>query len=107
MLTAHRFKVVVFVLPIAIVLPLQMKVDLKTQVVFPFALEIPLCAFAIVRLVYLHKALDAQDQTWQAVNWQVWTAISMFLGTVAANIPSLKIFLKGAIAASSNSVRLC
>lgn len=72
-----------------------MYMDLKAQIIFPFALEIPLCVFAIVRLIYLRRAVAAEDHTWHSVHWQVWTQISMHLGVVAANIPCLKMFLKG------------
>lgn len=69
--------------------------SLKAHVIFPFALELPLCAFAIVRLINVHKAYSTDDPTWADVDAQIWTQISMHLGVVAANIPCLKIFLKG------------
>jgi hypothetical protein len=85
----------IFILPVIIVLPLQMNSDLKAQVVFPFTLELPLCAFAIVRLIYTCGTYAADDHTWANTNAQIWTQICMHLGVVAASIPCLKMFLKG------------
>lgn len=86
---------VILGLPVIIIQPLQMRTSRKLQAVAAFAFQLPPCAFAIVRLVYLHRALDSNDQTWHAVDWQVWTQINMHFSVVAANMPCLKIFLEG------------
>lgn len=86
---------VILVLPIVIVHPLLMPVGRKFQAVSAFTFQLPACAFAVVRLVYLHQAYRAEDYTWAAVEWQKWTAINMHFNVVAANIPCLKVFLVG------------
>ena len=78
-----------------IIQPLQMPRARKLQAVSAFLLQIPTCAFAIVRLVYLHRAYNSMDHTWVAVDWQVWTAVNMHFNVIAANVPCLKIFFDG------------
>ena len=81
-----------------------MTTDLKTQIVFPFALELVLIAFAIVRLIYIRGVYAAADHTWQNTEASIWTQICMHLGVVAANIPCLKMFLKGEYGRSDYSI---
>ena len=82
--------------PITIVSPLQMSNGRKLKAISAFVFQIPLCVFAAVRLMYLHRALRSQDQTWHSVDWQIWTQINLHFSVVAANMPCLNIFLEGA-----------
>ena len=88
-------RLVILVLPIVIVQPLLMPAGRKLQAVSAFTSQLPACAFAVIRLLYLHQAHKADDYTWAAVEWQKWTAINMHFNVVAANIPCLKVFLVG------------
>jgi hypothetical protein len=81
--------------PITIVSPLQMSSGRKLKAISAFIFQIPLCVFAAVRLMYLHRALGSQDQTWHSVDWQIWTQINLHFSIVAANMPCLNIFLEG------------
>lgn len=83
--------------PITIVSPLQMSAGRKMKAISAFVFQIPLCVFAAIRLMYLHRAMGSQDQTWHSVDWQVWTQINLHFSVVAANMPCLNIFLEGAI----------
>lgn len=86
----------ILALPVVIVWPLQMGPGRKLQAIAAFIFQLPPCVFALIRLVYLHRALDAKDDyTWHAVNWQIWTQINLHFSIVAANMPCLKIFLEG------------
>ena len=78
-----------------IVFPLNMEVSRKIQAIAAFAFQLPPIAFAIVRLIYIHRALAAEDQTWAAVEWQIWAQVNMHFNIVAANMPCLRIFLEG------------
>ena len=92
---------VILALPIVIVYPLQMRVDRKIQTISAFGFQIPTCVFAIVRLIYLHRALNAEDHTWEAVQWQIWTAVNLHFNVVAANVPCLKVFIEGTLIVAS------
>jgi hypothetical protein len=82
--------------PISIIGPLQMSSGRKLKAISAFAFQIPLCGFAAIRLTYLHRALRSQDQTWNSVDWQIWTQINLHFSIVAANMPCLNVFLEGA-----------
>jgi hypothetical protein len=82
--------------PITIVSPLQMSTGRKLKAISAFIFQLPLCVFAAIRLVYLHRALGSRDQTWHSVDWQIWTQINLHFSIVAANIPCLNTFLEGA-----------
>jgi len=83
----------ILALPIVLVTPLQMPVGRKFQAIAAFAFQIPACIFAIVRVIHLHKALSAQDHTWAAVDWQIWTSVSVNFNVIAASIPCLKMLV--------------
>ena len=82
-------------LPVIIVSPLQMKMHRKLQAIAAFAFQLPPCVFAVVRLVYLRRAIGTDDSTWLGVDWQIWTQINMHFSIVSANMPCLKIFMEG------------
>jgi hypothetical protein len=76
----------------------------KIKAISAFAFQIPLCVFAAIRLMCLHRALRSQDQTWHSVDWQIWTQINLQFSIVAANMPCLNIFLEGAFTMGSWAV---
>ena len=77
-----------------------MRTGRKVQAIFAFAFQLPPCAFAIIRLVYLHRSLGAQDHTWENVDTHIWTQINVHFNVIAANIPCLRMFLEGALMVS-------
>lgn len=88
---------VIVAMPVMIVSPLKMNNGRKLQAITAFLFQVPTCVFAAIRLMYLHKALGAEDQTWLSVNWQIWTQINMHFSIVAVNMPCLNTFLEGAL----------
>lgn len=88
---------VIVAMPVMIVSPLQMNTGRKFQAITAFLFQVPTCAFAMIRLIHLHKALEEEDHTWTSVRWQIWTQINMHFSIVAANMPCLNIFLEGSL----------
>ena len=89
--------IVIVAMPVMIVSPLQMKTGRKFQAITAFLFQAPICTFAGIRLMYLHNALGADDQTWASVDLQIWTQVNMHFSIIAANMPCLNIFLEGAL----------
>lgn len=72
-----------------------MRMSRKIQAIAAFAFQLPPCIFAVVRVVYLRRALTAEDSTWLAVDWHIWTQINLHFCVIAASMPCLKVFLDG------------
>lgn len=89
--------IVIIAMPVMIVSPLQMNTGRKFQAITAFLFQVPVCAFAGIRLMYLHEALGAEDHTWASADMQIWTQIHMHFSIVAANMPCLNIFLEGVL----------
>jgi hypothetical protein len=87
--------VAIMAMPIVIVSPLQMSTGRKLKAILAFIFQVPPCVFAAIRLLYLHRAFGSRDHTWASVDWQIWTQINLHFSIVAANMPSLNIFLEG------------
>jgi hypothetical protein len=80
----------VMAVPIVIVTPLQMSTGRKLKAILAFIFQLPPCVFAAIRLLY---------HTWDSVDLHIWTQINLHFSIVAANMPSLNIFLDGTLMA--------
>jgi hypothetical protein len=89
----------VMAVPIVIVTPLQMSTGRKLKAILAFIFQLPPCVFAAIRLLYLHRAFGSRDHTWDSVDLHIWTQINLHFSIVAANMPSLNIFLDGTLMA--------
>lgn len=95
---------IIMALPVIIVYPLQMTLGRKAQAIGAFLLQLPLCGFAVVRLLYLRRVYRSDDLIWESVEWQIWTQIALHFTVMAKNMPCLKMFLEGMILSHN---RLC
>lgn len=86
---------IIMALPVVIIYPLQMTLGRKAQAIGAFLFQLPLCGFAVVRLLHLRRAYRSDDLTWESVEWQIWTQVALHFTVVAKNMPCLKVFLEG------------
>lgn len=79
---------------IYIVAGLQMQISAKTRVVSGFASRLPVLAATILRLTYLNKTKESDDETFDIVLPEILAQLQMHFLLVAATLPSLQVFLK-------------
>ena len=87
-------EVILVSLPVAVVWPLQMSVQRKSQVVLAFAFRLPVAVFAGLHLHYVGNYVHATHIGFAIVPALVWQQIELCWSLLSASIPNLKSFLK-------------
>ncbi|KAF2770779.1 hypothetical protein EJ03DRAFT_350074 [Teratosphaeria nubilosa] len=87
---------ILMILPTWIVWDLQMSRDKKITVVSAFAFQIFPIVAQLVRLMYLSKAHQSHDRTYDAIFYVTATQCHMSLSLISCSVPALKPFMDAA-----------
>ncbi|KAI9801612.1 MAG: hypothetical protein M1825_003291 [Sarcosagium campestre] len=85
---------VLILLPVYLVWNLQMARSSKAVVVGAFAFRLPVIAAGVLRIIFLTRALNSSDYTFESVDFSVVTMIELHYSLMAATIPCMKPFIK-------------